>query len=129
MASIHRHLAKGGLTREKYTDLLLHARSAKRHCEESVSDFQVLRDAVEVYDGGYPAVFAAGAGGRNRLAFFVHVDNPGVMGTSEAEVNAANQVCEPAFHVAMAASTVADESPTCSMVGSGLGITCSSSKS
>ena len=48
MASIHRHLAKGGLTREKYTDLLLHARSAKRHCEESVSDFQVLRDAVEV---------------------------------------------------------------------------------
>ena len=48
MARIHRYLAKGGLTREKYTDLLLHARSAKRHCEQSVSDFQVLRDAVEV---------------------------------------------------------------------------------
>ena len=48
MATINGHLAQGGLTLEKYTDILLHARSAKRHCEQSVSDFHVLRDAVEV---------------------------------------------------------------------------------
>ena len=48
MATINGHLAQGGLTLEKYTDILLHARCAKRHCEQSVSDFHVLRDAVEV---------------------------------------------------------------------------------
>jgi hypothetical protein len=48
MGSMHGYLAQGGLTLEKYTDLLLHARSARRHCERSVSDYQVLRAAVEV---------------------------------------------------------------------------------
>jgi hypothetical protein len=48
MGSIHGYLAQGGLTLEKYTDILLHARSARRHCERSVSDYQVLRVAVEV---------------------------------------------------------------------------------
>ena len=38
MASIHGYLAHGGLTAEKYRDLLLEARSAKRHCDGSVCD-------------------------------------------------------------------------------------------
>ena len=38
MASIHGYLAHGGLTAEKYRDLLLEARSAKKHCERSVCD-------------------------------------------------------------------------------------------
>ena len=48
MGSIHGYLAQGGLTLEKYNDILLQARSARRHCERSVSDYQVLRAAVEV---------------------------------------------------------------------------------
>jgi hypothetical protein len=38
MASIHGYLAHGGLTAEKYRELLLEARSAKRHCDRSVCD-------------------------------------------------------------------------------------------
>ena len=38
MASIHGYLAHGGLTAEKYRDLSLEARSAKKHCERSVCD-------------------------------------------------------------------------------------------
>ena len=38
MANIHGYLAHGGLTPEKYTDILLEVRSAKRHCERSVCD-------------------------------------------------------------------------------------------
>ena len=48
MGSIHGYLAQGGLTLEKYNDIRLHARSARQHCERSVSDYQVLRAAAEV---------------------------------------------------------------------------------